>query len=147
VVDSAEMAALANRAIETAEKVSDTQASIVRQQARSRRTLRWLFASVAVDLALSVAMVSLAIAQAHVSAAQARVSAQIHQSQLNACAIGNDFRAGQVRLWDHVIAVSSAPPHETAAERKARLAKVARFRTYVAGHFRPVDCKSLYGPH
>jgi hypothetical protein len=137
-VDSAEMAALATRAIKTAEEVSGTQASIVKQQARNKRTLRWLFASVAVDLALSIAMVTLAIAQAH-------VSAQIHQSQLNACAIGNDFRAGQVRLWDHVIAVSSAPRGETAAERKARLAKLTAFRSYVAAHFRPVDCRSLYG--
>jgi hypothetical protein len=138
VVDSAEMATLANRAVAIAEQVAGTQASIVRQQARNKRTLRWLFASVAVDLALSVAMVTLAVAQAH-------VSAQIHRTQLSACAIGNDFRAGQIRLWDHVIAVSSPPPHETAAERKTRLAKVAGFRRYVAAHFRPVNCDSLYG--
>jgi len=137
VVDSAEMATLANRAVAIAEQVAGTQASIVRQQARSKRTLRWLFASVAVDLALSVAMVTLAVAQAH-------VSAQIHRTQLSACAIGNEFRAGQIRLWDHVIAVSSPPPRETPAERKARLAKLAAFRAYVAAHFKPVNCKSLY---
>jgi hypothetical protein len=136
-VDSAEMAALANRAIVIAEQAAGTQASIVKQQARNKRTLRWLFASVAVDLALSIAMVTLAVAQAHVSTA-------IHQSQLNACAIGNDFRAGQVRLWEHVIALSKAPRDETAAERKARLARLARFRAYIAAQFKPVSCQKLY---
>jgi hypothetical protein len=132
------VAGLASRAIRIAEKAAETQQAIVRQQARSKRTLRWLFVSVAVDLALSAAMVTLGISQAH-------VSAQIHRSQLNACAIGNDFRAGQVRLWDHVLAVSQAPGGETAAERKARLAKLARFRAYVAAQFKPVDCAKLYG--
>ncbi len=132
------MAALATRAIALAEKATETQKAIVRQQARSKRTLRWVLTGLALDLILSVSMVILAIDQAHVSAA-------IHQSQLNACGIGNDFRGGQIRLWDHVLAVSKAASHETAAERKARLAKLAAFRAYVRHQFRPVDCASLYG--
>jgi len=38
VVDSAEMVTLANRAVTIAEQVAGTQASIVKQQARSKRT-------------------------------------------------------------------------------------------------------------
>jgi len=104
---------------------------------RSRRIVRFVAAGLILDLALSAAFVYLYFGQA-------RVSDRIHQSQLSACAIGNDFRHRQVALWDHVLAVSQPRPGETAAERKARLANLAAFRVYVAKQFRPVNCAKLY---
>ena len=133
-----DVAALAARAIAIAEKAAETQKAIVAQQGRSKRNIRLIAVSVVLDVALSAGIGVLAVSQIH-------VSEQIHASQLQACGIGNDFRARQVRLWDHVLAISKAPPGETSAERAVRLAKLAAFRGYVAAQFRPVDCISLYG--
>src|SRR5258707_5788031 len=66
--------------------------------------------SVVLDIGLTVITGAVLIHEAHTSQA-------IHRSQLEACGIGNGFRAGQRRLWDHVIAVSQAPPGVTPAER------------------------------
>jgi hypothetical protein len=137
-VGDEDVASLAARAIALAERAAGTQEAIIVQQARNRRQIRLIAVSVAVDIVLSVTCVFLAVSQA-------RVSHQIHVSQLTSCRIGDDFRAGQVRLWDHVIAVSKAPPGETAAAREARLAKLAAFRAYVRAEFRPVNCSRLYG--
>jgi hypothetical protein len=130
--------ALAARAIEIAEKAAETQEQIVAQQRKSKRTIRFLIVSVAFDIALSVSLIFLA-------AGQASVSGQIHSSQVTACGIGNATRAAQIALWDHVIATAAVPPHETAAQRKARLARLAGFRAYVKSTFHPVNCQALYG--
>jgi hypothetical protein len=133
-----DVAGLAARAIAIAEGAAETQKAIVAQQGKSRRNIRLIAVSVVLDVALSAGIGVLAVSQIH-------VSQQIHASQLQACGIGNDFRARQVRLWDHVLSVSKAPPGETAAERQVRLAKLAEFRSYVAAQFRPVNCTVLYG--
>jgi hypothetical protein len=133
-----DVAALAGRAIAIAETATGTQALILAQQARNHRTVRLLTVSVLLDIALSLFCVGLAVNQHNVSGA-------IHQSQLNSCAIGNQFRKSQVQLWDHVIAVSAAPAGETAAGRAARLRRIAGVRAYVGRHFHPVDCSRLYG--
>lgn len=120
--------------------VSDLAAklgNIAAARRRDRHILRVLAVTLALDVALSVAFVFL-------YAGQAQVSQQIHASQLHACAIGNQFRHGQVALWEHVISVAQVPKGETAAERKARLAKLAAFRAYVRAQFKPVNCKLLY---
>jgi hypothetical protein len=70
---------------------------------------------------------------------------QIHKSQLNACARGNEFRAAQVQLWDHIIQISRVPPNETPAEKKARLAQIQSFRIYIHRQFRQLDCNAIYG--
>ena len=140
-----DVAALADRAIGIAEKAQETQGEIVRtqrrivaQQGRQRHFAYALAVSLVVDIALSVFLIRLDVGQVHVSQA-------IRRSQFAGCAIGNEFRAGQVRLWDHVIVVSAVPPHETAAQREKRLARLESFRAYVAAQFRPVNCARLYG--
>ena len=105
---------------------------------RRTRLMSWgLALSVVLDVGLTVITGAVLIHEAHTSQA-------IHRSQLEACAIGNGFRAGQRQLWDHVIAVSAAPPGETRAEREARLARLAAFRVYIGRQFRPVNCGRLY---
>ena len=110
---------LFQQAIDVAKAVSDTQEKIVARQAKDRRNNRILAASLLFDLLITGGL-----------------ALNGHQT----CVQGNQFRAGQVRLWDHIIAVSKAPPGETAAARAARLATLAAFRSYIAGQFRPVDC-------
>lgn len=128
------IAALAERAITIAEEATKTQGEIVRQQGRLRRNGRILAVSLALDIVLSVVCLFLAVSQAG-------VSRSIHQSQLNACAIGNKFRATQAQVWEHVLAFSTAPPGETAAQR----AKRQDFQVYLNGKFHAVDCTALYG--
>lgn len=134
------------RAIETAGALSgvlgDLSARLAALSAygkRSRRVIWLLAVSVVLDITLSAVTVILALGLAGTDHA-------IRRSQLSACEAGNGFRAGQVALWDHIIAVSSAPPHETPAQREARLARLAAFRAYIAAQFRPADCTRLYGP-
>lgn len=129
--------ALAERAVKIAEQATATQVTIVAQQARSKRTTRWLIVSVALDIGLSIATIALGVST--ISASEA-----IRQSQLNGCAVGNTLRLGQVRLWDHVFSLASPPPHETAGQRKRRLATETAFRVYVRTQFQPVDCARLY---
>lgn len=61
------------------------------------------------------------------------------------CQAGNEFRAQQVGLWDHVLAVSanSHQPHETAAQKRARLATARAFEAYVHRVFAKRDCANL----
>jgi len=137
--DAAEALSIARQLRDLIAEILDRLTDAVKYGKRTRVMSWGLVASVILDVGLSVLTVRLYVGQAH-------VSDDIHASQLHACAIGNDFRAGQRQLWDHVIAVSTAPPGETAAQRQARLAKLAAFRLYIGRQFRPVKCKSLYGP-
>jgi hypothetical protein len=113
---------------------------------RRTRVMAWgLVASVILDVALSVLAVTVIVHQVHAARQLAATIRAVHVSQLRSCAIGNSLRAGQVRLWDHLLALPAAPPQgETAAERAARLERVTAFRVYVHRQFAPVDCRSLY---
>jgi hypothetical protein len=146
-----DIAALAERAIRIAEQVAGTQAAIVAQQARSKRTVRWLIVSVALDVTLSVAVLLLSFHQGGIQrqlhatqGAQAALIRQQHESQLAGCAQANTFRAGQLTVWHHVISISTAPPHETAAQKAARLARLAEFRVFVGRQYRQISCTRLY---
>lgn len=136
---------LAERAIALAEQTAATQATIVKNQtaildaqAKAKKHARLLAVSLAVDMILTVGAFLLAGHQAGITDA-------IHQSQLQACAIGNDFRARQAQVLDHFIGQSTAPPGETPAQRTVRLARLADARAYVARAYHPVDCTALYG--
>jgi hypothetical protein len=134
--DATSVSALLERAVTIAGKATKTQEAIVAQQQRSKRTTRWLIVSVALDVALSIVTIALALGQVSASSA-------IHQSQLNGCAIGNELRAAQISLWEHVFALS-APARETSAQRRQRLATEQTFRAYIRVQFAPVDCVKLY---
>jgi hypothetical protein len=144
-VTEPDIAALAGRAIAiaeqtaaTLEKIVKAQTAIVTTQHRIKVFARWLAVSLAVDIALSV---SLLFVVGH----QIALTHAIHESQLAACAIGNEFRVSQAQVWGHFITTSTAPPGETAAQRAARLARLAGARTYISHHYLPVNCAILYG--
>jgi len=50
----------------------------------------------------------------------------------------------QVTLWTHLVAISTPPPRETAAQRQRRLAAVAAFLAYVRQVFAPRDCTASF---
>ncbi len=135
--DAAEALSIAKQLRDLISQILERLADAVKYGKQTRRISWFLGVSLAFDIGLSVVTGAVLIHEAHNSQA-------IRRSQLQACAIGNGFRAGQRQLWDHVIAVSAAPPGETRAQREARLAKLAAFRVYIGRQFHPVDCVKLY---
>lgn len=71
--------------------------------------------------------------------ASARAAASVTQL----CELGNEARAQQARLWEHIITISRPPPHETPAQERGRLATVRAFNRYLHEVFRPRDCRAL----
>jgi hypothetical protein len=160
-----DIAALAERAISIAEQaagtqaaITETQAAIVAKQDKIQGIQRklgvighWLIVMVPLGILITVLGLVITFYLIDISgqlhreqAGQAALIAGQHRSQMAGCAVGNSFRAGQLIVWDHVISISMVPPHETAAQKAARLARLAGFRVFVGRQYRQIDCKSLY---
>lgn len=75
-----------------------------------------------------------------VDTAAARNAASIVQL----CEAINGNRAQQLILWDHIIAVAHAPPHETPAARAQRLAGLRAFGAFVHKVFAPRNCHAPF---
>lgn len=58
------------------------------------------------------------------------------------CEAGNQSRAQQVTLWEHLVAVAQPPPHETPAQERQRLATARAFIAYVHKVFAPRNCSA-----
>ena len=56
------------------------------------------------------------------------------------CRAGNEARAQQVILWEHILRIARAPAHETPAHARDRLATERAFEAYVHKVFAPRDC-------
>ncbi len=67
-------------------------------------------------------------------------------SVVQLCQLGNESRAQQVTLWEHLVTISKPPPHETAAQRRERLATIRVFIAYVQRVFAPRDCARRFLP-
>lgn len=71
-----------------------------------------------------------------------------HDVQVYACQLGNESRVQEITLWEHVAAISAAPPHETPRQARARRARIAAFLAYVHRVFAPRDCETIFRlPH
>ena len=68
----------------------------------------------------------------------------IHAAAVANCRYGNQARAQQVQLWDHVLVIAPPPPHETPRQRATRLQTDAAFRAYVRRIFAPRDSARVY---
>ena len=96
-----------------------------------------------VMLALLALVLSAASGVIAVRAVQGEIRTKASVVQL--CQAGNDARAQQRTLWEHLIAISVPPAHQT-PEQEARRAKViASFLAYVRQVFAPRDCGHLNG--
>ena len=73
-----------------------------------------------------------------VRAVRGEVASRATVTQL--CLTGNESRAQQITLWTHLVAVSTPPPHETAAQRARRAELTREFLAYVRQVFKPRDC-------
>lgn len=77
-----------------------------------------------------------------IRAVQGQIRARASVVQL--CQAGNESRAQQVTLWTHLVAISAAPPHETAVQQRQRQATIAAFLAYVRQVFAPRDCTASF---
>jgi hypothetical protein len=73
-----------------------------------------------------------------VRAAQGEITSRASVAQL--CQAGNESRAQQVTLWAHLVAMSTPPPHETAAQKQRREELTRKFLAYIRQVFAPRDC-------
>jgi hypothetical protein len=65
-------------------------------------------------------------------------------SLVQLCRAGNESRAQQVTLWEHLVTISQPPSHETARQRVRRLATARAFIAYVKRVFMPRDCAAKF---
>jgi hypothetical protein len=78
------------------------------------------------------------------TARQVHAARAASASVVQLCQLGNESRAQQVSLWEHLVTISKPPPHETAAQRRRRLANTRAFLAYVRAVFRPRDCAARF---
>lgn len=99
---------------------------------------RWAVAVLFV-LVLAIGGLNLLFTAHEVNAVRA---AQVSVVQL--CQAGNESRAQQVSLWDHLVAISRPPPHETPAQARKRLATTRAFLAYIRKVFAPRNCTGRF---
>src|SRR5262245_53230624 len=93
-------------------------------KAYGRRNRAWIW----FDIGLSIALGALGVLtwasqvrsdHAAAAARHAQVTiTQLHRSELNGCHAGNQVRAAEIRLWDHVIQISQASGRPTRAQER-----------------------------
>src|SRR5690348_4538331 len=91
---------------------------------------------------LSVLTLVLAGASSWVSVRAVQEQVRSRASVVQLCQAGNESRAQQVTLWTHLVSISAPPPHETAAQKAVREARVREFLGYVHQVFAPRNCKA-----
>lgn len=100
----------------------------------NQRTWRFtlgLGASLILDLMLTVVVTVLSVAALHANAI-------LHSSQLTACAIGNQTRAEQRQLWEHLLAEATVKTSGPSTQEEKD------FLAYVNQTFAPVNCATVY---
>ena len=98
------------------------------------------FASIALDLILTFFLV-FTYSTAHDAG---QVASAEHSSLIASCVAGNQTRAEQVQLWDHLAALSTPPPHETPAQKARGEQEIAMLLQYIRRVFKPRDCAVAY---
>lgn len=114
---------------------------------RNRRLIWLSIVSIALDLTLTILLVFAygTARNSQVEAKDARnVAAVQHQSLLYACKLGNQSRAQQVQLWEHLAAISKPPPHLTERQLAKNRRQIGQLLAYIRADFRPRPCKAIY---
>jgi hypothetical protein len=86
----------------------------------------------------------LAGASYYLSTSAVRGEVGSRASVVQLCRAGNESRAQQVTLWEHLVAISPPPPHQTARQRARRLAVTRAFLAYVRHVFMPRNCAAKF---
>lgn len=94
---------------------------------RTRHLALGLAVSIVLDVALTVVVTLLSVSALD-------QGATLRASQLSACAMGDQSRAEQIRLWDYVFQLSGG----------AKTDQQKEFLVFVEKTFAPVNCAQLY---
>jgi hypothetical protein len=111
---------------------SDVDA-LTRYGHRNRTLIKWVAASLALDMVLSVALGYVAIRAQQV----ANQADSIAQSQYNSCLAGNEYRKGQLQLWHYVLDLNSTSSNMTELQKQ----QAGQFRRYVDQQFALRPCQ------
>ena len=98
----------------------------------------------AISLALAGANLLFTAREVGNTRAAITTSARAAASVAQLCQLGNEARAQQIILWEHILTISRPPPHETPAQERRRLATVRAFGRYLHQVFAPRDCRALH---
>lgn len=115
---------------DTLVKVAGRLETVAARERRTRRLTLGLVVSIILDVTLTIVVSIL-------SANALNQGSTLHRSQLAACAIGNQTRHDQVKLWGFVLKLSAKDPHSNQAQLRM-------FKAFVDTTFAPVDCAGLY---
>lgn len=130
---------------ETLQALERRLGEALRREKVTRRLAVGLAVSVLVDIVVT-AIVTVSLIRSDAAAAQGRRNeatiSQIHAAAVGACQQGNQTRAQQVQLWEHIYSLgvtAKTPPAERAADNQ--------LIGYVRHVFAPRDCAAVYRLH
>lgn len=113
---------------------------LVRDAKKRRRQIIWLAISLMLDLWLTIGLAFLSI-QARDTAIEVQKS---NNSLISNCKIGNEFRASEAGLWQHILSIQPVNQGQLTPEQEAQREKtVADFQQYLKTTFAPRDCDNI----
>jgi hypothetical protein len=116
------------------------------RQRQSRILTIILTCSVTLDLALTIVL-GFVVANLHDQQQQLRhQQAATHQSQLTACNLGNQFRHGQLTVWEEFLHLATTNPTVklTPAQQHHQHELITQFQAFLHNQYREVNCAKLY---
>lgn len=119
--------------------IDQSVAVLIKDAKRRSRQILVLGISLTIDVILTVGFAFLSI--------QARDTAMdVQRSKdtiVNNCKVGNEFRATQAALWDHILNLQSISNDLTPEQQVQRDKTLAEFRKYLDTTFAPRDCSKI----
>lgn len=120
--------------VSTVMRAAVTQVKVLTRAARLYHRYVVLLAAACALQLIVIAVIGYLLSQ------QASFNNGLRQSAINACHIGNKYRAEQVRIWDEFITLVTRDNHDP-----AELAKAHAFLAFVRTTDAQNNCERLYG--
>jgi len=74
------------------------------------------------------------------------IAGKVQQGSISQCVDGNNVRAGEIQVWDHVLNALLAPsPGETAQQKAGTVKFVQDTESFITKVYAPKDCTALFG--
>lgn len=119
--------------------IDDAISVLTRDAARRRRQVIALTISLVLDILLTIGLAALSV-----QTSETANNAQRNQNSIVAsCKAGNDFRATEAALWEHILAIQPVSTDLTPEQQAQRDKIVADFKTYLKTAFAPRDCDNI----
>jgi len=96
------------------------------------------FSRISVRSFILGALIATVFAAALVAIQASTISRHNHESLIQSCSLGNDFRQRELKLWNHILGIPPAQP-PTAQEQK----QINDFKAYLSNTFQLRDCSKI----